>query len=59
MFPLRKLTLARRRNSRGRGTGDGVPFRIFLAIIKGWSRLTLSLTCGQGEFAEDLSEEGM
>jgi hypothetical protein len=31
----------------------------FLAIIKGWSGLELSLTCLQDDFAEDLSEEGM
>jgi hypothetical protein len=59
MFRLRELTLARSRNSRGNGSGDGVSFGIFPAIIKGWSRLELSLTCRQGNCAEDLSEEGM
>ena len=59
MFRLRKLTLARSQNSCGAGGGDGVPFGIFLAIIKGWSGLELSLTCRQGDFAEDLSEEGI
>jgi hypothetical protein len=28
------------------------------AIIKGWSGVELSLTCRQGDFAEDLSEQG-
>jgi hypothetical protein len=59
MFPLRELTFARSRNSCGAGGGDGVPFGIFLAIIKGWSGLELSLTCRQGDFADDLSEQGM
>jgi hypothetical protein len=31
----------------------------YLFIIKGWSGLGLSLTCRQGEFAQNLSEEGM
>jgi hypothetical protein len=55
MFRRRKLTLRTPRNSCVAGGGDGVPFGIFLAIIKGWE---LSLTCRQGDFAEDLSEEG-
>ena len=59
MFRLRKLTLAHSPNSCRAGGGDGVPFGIFLAIIKGCSGLELSLTCRQGDFAEDLSEEGM
>jgi hypothetical protein len=59
MSRLRELTLARCRNSRGVGGGDGVPFGIFPRIIRGWSGLTLSLTCRQGDFADDLSEEGM
>ena len=31
----------RNRNSRGAGGGDGIPFGIFPAIIKGWSGLEL------------------
>jgi hypothetical protein len=58
MLRLRELTLARSRNSCGEGGGDGVRFGIFPTIIKGWSGLELSLTCQQGEFAEDLEEEG-
>jgi hypothetical protein len=58
MLRLRELTLARSRNS----CGDGVPFRYFspqlYRIIKDWSGLEPSLTCRQGDFAEDLSEEG-
>jgi hypothetical protein len=42
---------------------DGVPFDVFprdyLAIIKDWSRRKLSLTCRQGDFVEDLSDEEM
>jgi hypothetical protein len=59
MFRLRELTLGRGRNSGGTGGGGGVPFGIFPAIIKGWSGLELSFTCWQGDFAEDLSEQGM
>jgi hypothetical protein len=59
MLRLRKLTLARSRNSRGAGGGDGVPFGIFPRFIRGWSGLELSLTCRQGDFAEDLSEQGI
>jgi hypothetical protein len=59
MFRLCELTLARSRKSRGAGGGEGVPLGIFPAIINGWSGLELSLTCRQGDFAEDLSEEGM
>jgi hypothetical protein len=58
MFWLHELTLASGRNSRGAGGGDGVPFVIFPRKYKGWSGLKLSLTCRQGDFAEDLSEEG-
>jgi hypothetical protein len=58
MFRLRKLRLACSRNNCGAGGGNGVPFGIFPAIIKAWSGLELSLTCRQGDFAEDLSEEG-
>jgi len=50
--------LARGRNSCGAGGGDVVPFGIFPRIIKAWSGLELSLTYRQGDFAEDLSEEG-
>jgi len=58
MFGLGELTLACSRNSCGAGGGDGVPFGIFPTIIRGWSGLELSLTYRQGDFAEDLSEEG-
>ena len=46
-------------NSSGAGGRDGVPFGIFPYSVKGWHELELSLTCRQGDFAEDLSEEGM
>jgi hypothetical protein len=59
MLRLRELTLALSRNSRGAGGGDGVPFGIFPRSISGLSGLMLSLTCRQGDFADDLSEEGM
>jgi hypothetical protein len=39
MFPLRELTLARSRNNCAAGSGDGVPFGIFLAIISLLSRV--------------------
>jgi len=46
-------------NSSGAGGRDGVPFGIFPYSTKGWRELELSLTRRQGDFAEDLSEEGM
>jgi hypothetical protein len=62
MFRLRELTRERTKWLRRR-LGDGVPFDVFpryyLAIIKDWSRPKLSLTCRQGDFVEDLSEEEM
>ena len=62
MFRLRELTLARSPEQLRRSRRRCVPFGIFprnyLAIIKGWSGLGLSLTCRQDDFAEDLSEEG-
>ena len=39
MLRLGELTLAQSRTSCGAGGGDGVPFGIFPAIIKGWSGL--------------------
>jgi hypothetical protein len=59
MFRLRKLTPACSRNSRGAVGSGGVTFAVFHRIINGLSRLTLSLTCRQGDFADNLSEEGM
>jgi hypothetical protein len=44
---------------RGAGNGDGIANGVFPIFIKDWSRLETSLTCHQGDFAEDLSEEGM
>ncbi|MGA9266760.1 MAG: hypothetical protein WBV79_09965, partial [Rhodomicrobium sp.] len=59
MFRLRKLTPARSRIGCGAGRDDGVANGIFLIFIRGWNGPKLSLTCRQGDFAEDLSEEGM
>jgi hypothetical protein len=59
MLRLRELTLAQSRNSRGASGGDGVPSGIFPRNSKGWNRLEPSLTCRQGDFAEDLSEQGI
>ena len=59
MFHLRELTLARSRNSCGTGGGDGVPLGIFPRNDQGLERVGAALTCRQGDFAEDLSEEGM
>jgi hypothetical protein len=58
MFPLGELTLANSWNGCGTGGCNCVPFGIFPGIIRGWSGLELSLTCRQGDFAENLSEEG-
>jgi hypothetical protein len=59
MFWLRKLTLARSRNGRGAGggDGDGDPFD-FSKNYQPLNRGDLSLTCQQGDIAEDLSEAG-
>jgi hypothetical protein len=59
IFWLRELTLALSRNNCDAGGGDGVPCGIFSLIIKSLTELKLLLTCRQGDFAEDLSEEGM
>jgi hypothetical protein len=58
MFRLRKLTPARGRIGCGAGRDDGVANGISLIFIRDWSGPKLSLTCRQGDFAEDLSEEG-
>jgi hypothetical protein len=54
-----RINHARSGNSSGAGSRKGVPFGIFPYSIKGWRGLKHSLTCRQGDFAEDLSEEGM
>jgi hypothetical protein len=59
MFRLGELTLARGRNGCGTGGGDGVPSCIFPYSIKRWCGLQLSLTCRQGEFADNISVKGM
>ena len=56
IFWPRKLTPVRGRNLYGAGRNDGVASGIFPIFIKGWSRLGTSLTCRQGDIAEDLSE---
>jgi hypothetical protein len=59
MFQLQELTLACSRNSRSAGGGDGVvAFGVSPRNTEGWSGLKLPLTSSQGEFGEDLSEEG-
>jgi hypothetical protein len=57
MFRLRKLTLACSWKSSGAGGGDGVRFGIFPQTINGLIGTKLSLTCRQGDFAEDLESE--
>jgi hypothetical protein len=59
MFRLQKLTPALSRNSRGAVGGDGVPFGLFPHMYQGLERAPLSLTCRQGDFVDNLSEEGM
>jgi hypothetical protein len=54
-----RINHARSGNSSGAGSRNGVPFGIFPYCTKGWRELVLSLTCHQGDFVEDLSEEGM
>jgi hypothetical protein len=50
--------LALGRNALGAACADGVASGIFLIFIRGLSGLTLSLTSRQGDFGEDLSQEG-
>jgi hypothetical protein len=59
MFRHRELTLAKSRNSTAQAAAMASRSVFFPAIIKGWSGLELSLTCRQGDFAEDLSDEGL
>jgi hypothetical protein len=59
MFQPRELTTRAAETAAAQAAAMASRSIFFLAIIKGWSGLELSLTCRQGEFAEDLSEEGM
>jgi hypothetical protein len=58
MFRHGELRLAKGRNSTAQAAAMASRSVLFSRIIKGWSGLTLSLTCRKGDFAEDLSEEG-
>jgi hypothetical protein len=58
MFRLRKLTPARSRKSWGADAATALRTVFFLIFIKGWSEPEATLTCRQGDFAEDPSEEG-
>jgi hypothetical protein len=61
MFSARELTLACSPNSRDAGfwMASRSAFSSQLShIYQGLERVTLLLTCGKGDFAEDLSEEG-
>jgi hypothetical protein len=58
IFWFRKLTPARSRIGCGAGRDDGIANGIFPIFIKGWSEPETSLTCRQGDIAEDLPEEG-
>jgi hypothetical protein len=58
MFRLRKLTPARGGIGCGAGRCDGVVSAFFPIFINGLGKPKLSLTCRQGDFAEDPSEEG-
>jgi hypothetical protein len=59
MFRHGELTLARSRNSTAQAAAMASRSVLFPRIIKDWSGLELSLTCRQGDFADDLSDEGM
>jgi hypothetical protein len=59
MFRLQELMLSRSRNSCSAGAVMASRSVFFLIFIKGRSALKLSLTCRQGDFAEDLLEEGI
>jgi len=50
-----RVNHARGGNSSGAGGRDGMPFGIFPYSTKGWRELALSLTCRQGDFAENPS----
>jgi hypothetical protein len=61
MFPAQKLTRAWNPNSRHAGfqmASRSALSSQFSHIYQGLERSTLSLTCGKGDFGEDLSEDG-
>ncbi|MGC2395922.1 MAG: hypothetical protein WA579_07995, partial [Rhodomicrobium sp.] len=60
MLPLRELTLAHGRNRCGAAVkvASGSVF-FFIIFIKWLGGVEISLTCRKGEFAEDVSEEGI
>ena len=58
MFRLHELTLAQSRNSRCADGGNGRPVRYFSSIYQGLKRDQALVNPWQGDFAEDLSEEG-
>jgi hypothetical protein len=55
MFRLRKLTPVRGRNGCGADVAAVFRSAFFPIFIRDWRRLETSLTCRQGDFAEDLS----
>jgi hypothetical protein len=59
MFRLQKLTLARSLNGCDEDGAMASRSVFLLIFIKGLSGPELSLTCRQGDFVEDLAEEGM
>jgi len=59
MLRLRELTLAKSRDRTAQAAAMASRSVFFPRIIKGWSGLELSLTCRQGDFADNLSEQGM
>jgi hypothetical protein len=58
MFPTPELTTRVAGTEAAQAAAMAVPSAIFPRKHKGWSGLEPSLTCRQGDFGEDLSDEG-
>jgi hypothetical protein len=58
MFPTRELTTRAAGIEAAQAAAMAFPSGIFPRKYKGWSGPEPSLTCRQGDFGEDLSDEG-
>jgi len=59
MFRLRELTLARSRTAAAQAAAMASPLVFSSQLSRYYRGLELSLTCPQGDFADDLLEEEM
>jgi hypothetical protein len=58
MLRTRELTTRAAGTDAAQAAPKALPSGIFPCKYKGWSGLKHPLTCRQGDFAEDLSEQG-